>query len=332
MLSELWFNRGLRELGWIEGQTVTAEYRWAEGNTDRLAALAAELVQAKVDVIAASGSSGIRAAQRATDTIPIVFVILADPVALGLVKSLARPGGNTTGLASQFEELITKQLQLLKEAVPNVSRIALLGYDQPEVPTIVLSAAETAAQRLGLAPLTLKVANVAQFENAFRKARSERAEAIQVMPHPSFYFHRRQLIELAAKYRLPASYELKDYVEAGGLLSYGPNINEMWRGAASYVDRILKGARAGDLPIERPTKFDLVVNLKTAKALGLTIPQSVLRRAGGYIAKILNGAKPADLPVEQPTKFELVINLKTAKALGLTIPPTILLQADQLIE
>jgi putative ABC transport system substrate-binding protein len=281
--SEQLFNQRLRELGWIEGQTVTIEYRWADGNPDRLPGLAAELVQAKVDIIVASGAAGIRAAQRATSTIPIVFVILNDPVALGLVKSLARPGGNATGLASQFEELISKQLQLLKEAVPAVSRIALLAYDHPEVSTVNLSAAEAAARRLGLTPQILKVADVAEFENAFRKARSERAGAIQVMPTPFFSIHRQRLIELAAKYRLPASYEFKNYVEDGGLLSYGPSINEMWRDAARYVDRILKGAKAGDQPIERPTKFELVINLKTAKALGLTIPQSLLLRADQVI-------------------------------------------------
>ena len=283
VLSEQWFNRRLRELGWIEGQTITIEYRWAEGNTDRLPALAVELVQAQVDVIVAAGGAGIRAAQRATSTIPIVFVILNNPVDIGLVKSLARPGGNATGMASQFEELITKQLQLLAETVPNVSRIALLAYDHPEVSTVNLRAAETAARRLGLAPLTLKVADVAGFENAFRKARSERVGAIQVMPAPFFSVHRRPLIELAAKYRLPASYEFKNYVEDGGLLSYGPSINHMWRDAASYVDRILKGAKTGDLPIQRPAKFELIINLKTAKALGLTIPPSLLARADQVI-------------------------------------------------
>src|SRR2546425_11478068 len=176
------FRRGLRELGWVEGQNVTIEYRWAEGNPDRFPALVAEFVQLKVDVIVLSGLPALHAARRATSTIPVVFVVLADPIAAGLVTSLARPGGNLTGLASQFEELITKQLQLLKEAVPTVSRVALLGHGHPEVSQMVFSAAETAARRLALAPLTLKVADVAEFENAFRQARSERAGAIQVMP------------------------------------------------------------------------------------------------------------------------------------------------------
>ena len=275
------FRQSLRELGWIEGQTVTIEYRSAEGNPDRLPALVAELVQAKVDVIMLSGTSSIRAARGATSTIPIVFVMLTDPVTQGFVKSLARPGGNMTGLASQFEELITKQLQLLKEAVPVLSRVALLAHAGP-TPT-VLTAAETAARSLGLTAHTLRVAEVAEFENAFKVARSERAGAIHVLPSPYFAAQRARLIELAAQYRLPACYEFRNYVQDGGLMSYGPSINEMYGRAASYVDRILKGANPGDLAIERPTKFELVINMKTAKALGLTIPPSLLLRADEVI-------------------------------------------------
>jgi putative tryptophan/tyrosine transport system substrate-binding protein len=282
VLSELPFNRGLRELGWIEGQTVTIEYRWAEGKADQLPALADELVRAKVDVMVVAGGLGLRAGQRATSTIPIVFVILNDPVAVGLVKSFAHPGGNATGLASQFEELITKQLQLLKEAIPSISRIALLHH-QLSVSTIILDAAEAAARRLGLTARTLKVAEPIEFENAFKTARSERAGAVHVLPSPFFDAHRHQLIELATRYRLPAMYEFKEYVRDGGLMSYGPSIVEMFRGMAGYVDRILRGAKAGDLPIERASKFQLVINLKTAKDLGLTIPQSVLLRADEVI-------------------------------------------------
>jgi putative ABC transport system substrate-binding protein len=275
------FRRGLRELGWIEGQTVTIEYRWADGNSDRLPALAADLARLKVDVIVLSGSPAIRAAREATSTIPIVFVMLADPVTAGFVRSLARPGGNMTGLASEFEELITKQLQLLKEASPKVSRVALLYH--PEIPTAILPAVETAARKLGLMARAFKVAEVAEFENVFKTARSEGAGAIHVLPSPFFNAHRRQLIELAARYRLLAVYEFKNYVDDGGLMSYGPSINEMYRGMASYVDLILKGAKPGDLPIRRPTTFELVINLKTAKALGLTIPQSLLLRADHVI-------------------------------------------------
>jgi putative ABC transport system substrate-binding protein len=275
------FYRGLRELGWIDGQTVTIEYRWAEGVPDRLPTLVAALVQAKVNVIVLSGSAAIRAAQQTTSTVPVVFLVLADPVTLGFVSSLARPGGNMTGLASQFEELITKQLQLLKEALPNLSRVALLH--RPESVPAVLTAAESAARNLGLTARLLKVAGVAEFENAFKAARSEGAGAIHVFPSPYFDVQRAQLIELAASYRLPAIYEFRNYVQDGGLMSYGPSINEMYRGMANYVDRILKGAKPGDLPIERPARFELVINLKTAASLGITIPQSLLARADELI-------------------------------------------------
>ena len=275
------FRRGLRDLGWVEGQTVTIEYRWAEGIPGQLPALAADLVRLRVDVIVATGTSGIRAAKEATRAIPIVFVVLVDPVATGLVKSLARPGGNLTGLASQFEDLITKQPQLLKEALPKLSRIALLY--RAESPAATMSAVDTAVRGLGLSARSLKVAGAAEYENAFRTAQRERAEAILVLPSPFFSAHRARLIELAARYRLPAMYEFKDYVQDGGLMSYGPNINAMFRSMASYVDRILKGAAPGDLPIERPATFELVINLKTAKTLGITISPSVLGRADQVI-------------------------------------------------
>ena len=196
------------------------------------------------------------------------------------MTSLARPGGNLTGLASQYEELITKQLQLLKEAVPTISRIALLHHRESW--PAILNAAETAARSLALTARSLKVEGV-EFEGAFRTTRSAHVEAIHVLPSPIFYAHRKRLIELTAKYRLPAVYELKPFVEGGGLMSYGPSINDMFRGMASYVDRILKGAKPGELPIERPTKFELAINLKTAKALGLTIPPSLLLRADQVI-------------------------------------------------
>ena len=275
------FRRGLRERGWIEGQTVTIEFRWAEGTPNRLPALVAELVQQKVDVILLSGTAAMRAAQSVTRTVPVVFVVLADPVAAGLVPSIARPGGNLTGVASEFETLITKQLELLKEAVPGLSRVGVLH--RPELASTMHTAVETGARRLGLAARFLKVAEVADFEPAFKAARAEGAGAMHVLPSPFFNAQRRQLIDLAARYRLPAFYEFRDYVEDGGLMSYGPSINEMYRDMASYVDRILKGAKPGDLPIERPARFELVINLKTAKALGLTIPPSLLLRADEVI-------------------------------------------------
>ena len=275
------FRRVLRVLGWIEGHNMAIEYRYAEGNPDRLPALVTELVRAKVDAIMLAGPPAIRAARGATNTVPIVFVVLIDPVTAGFVQSLARPGGNMTGLASQFEELITKQLQLLKEAVPSLSRIALLHRSDGE--SAVLTAAETAARSLGLSVRPLSVAGLAEFESTFKIARNERADAIHVLPSPYFDAQHARLVELAAQYRMPACYEHRNYVQDGGLMSYGPSINEMYGRAASYVDRILKGAKPGDLAIERPTKFELVVNLGTAKALGLTIPQTLLARADEVI-------------------------------------------------
>jgi len=276
------FRRGLRELGWVDGQNVTLQDRWAEGDPERLPARIDELVRAKADVIVVSGSPAIRAVQKATSTIPVVFLMLTDPVAAGLVSSLARPGGNMTGLASQFEELITKQLQFLKEAVPNLSRVGLLRQSTNPSP-LVLAAAETAARSLGLTTRNFPVTGVAEFETAFKSMRNERAGAVLVLPSPYFDAQRARLIELAAQYRLPASYEFRNYVRDGGLMSYGPSINEMYARLATYVDRILKGANPGDLAIERPPRFELVINLKTAAALGLTIPQSLLQRADEVI-------------------------------------------------
>jgi putative tryptophan/tyrosine transport system substrate-binding protein len=281
MSSDLPFNRGLRELGWIEGQNVTTEYRWAKGNLDRLPVLAAELVRANVDVIVTAGPQGINAARESTNTIPIVFVYLADPVVAGFVRSLARPNGNMTGISSEFEKLITKQLQFLKEAVPRLSRLAILRHRDGS--RAVLEAAETAARSLDLTAGILTVNEVGEFENAFRTARNEHAGAVAVLPGPYFDTHRRRLIDLAARYRLPAIYEFRDYVNDGGLMSYAPSIEDMFRQLASYVDRILKGTRPGDLPVEQASKFELVMNLKTAKALGLTIPQTQLLRADQVI-------------------------------------------------
>jgi len=275
------FLRGLRALGWIEGQNVTIEYRWAEGNLERLPVLVGELARAKVDVILVSGGPAVRAAKGAGTAIPIVFVLLTDPVTLGFVQTLAHPGGNMTGLASQFEELITKQLELLKEALPKLSRVALLRHTGN--PNAVLTAAENAASSIGLTARTLDVTGVADFESAFKAAQVARVGAIVVLPSPYFDAQRARLIELAARYRLPAFYEFRNYVDDGGLISYGPNINEMYARAASYVDRILKGARPADLAIERPTKFELVINLTTAKELGIAIPKDVLLRADEVI-------------------------------------------------
>ena len=273
--------RGLRDLGWNEGANLTLELRWSEGRSERLSALVEELVRTRVDVIVVSGPSAIAAAHKATDTIPIVFVLLVDPVAMGFVRSLARPGGNMTGLASQYEELITKQLQLLKEALPRLSRVALLRH--AEAATSILVAAEAAAGTLGLATRTLTVSSEAEFEDAFKAARSERMGAVQVLPSPYLGALRVPLIELAARYRLPAFYELSLYVRDGGLMSYGPSIEDLYGRSATYVDRILKGARPGELAIERPARFELVINRRTASALGLTLPRTLLARADHVI-------------------------------------------------
>jgi len=275
------FRHGLRDLGWVDGQTLTIEYRWAQGHPERLPALARELVALKVDVIVTAGTVPIRAAKDATETIPIVFIVLVDPVATGLVTSFARPGGNATGWASQFEELVTKQPQLMKEALPGLSRLVLLA--RVESSPAFVGRAEAAARELGLTVRSLRVGGVDQYENAFKTAQRERAGAVQVLPSPIFGGQRRTLIDLAAQYRLPAIYEFRDYVEDGGLMSYGPSVTAMFRGAAGHVDRILKGARPADLPIERPTTFELVINLRTAKALGVTLSPDVLGRADELI-------------------------------------------------
>ena len=272
------FRQGLRELGWIEGQDVSIEYRWADGNLDRLPALAAELVKFPLDVLLVAGGPGIRAAQQATLTVPIVVAIMTDPVIAGRATSFARPGGSITGLAVQFEDLATKQLQLLKETVPNVTRVAIL--DDHAVRNITTQqAAEAAARALGLRPRVIGIRDVRDFEGAFRDAKREQVDAIYVLPSPTFARHRARLAELAVKYRLPGIYEDKAYVDAGGLMSYGPSFPDLFRRSASYVDRIFKGAKPGDLPIEQPTKFELAVNLKAAKAISLTIPPLVLLRA-----------------------------------------------------
>jgi len=275
------FRQGLRELGWIEGQNITIEYRWAGGNMDRLPALASELVKLPVDVIVTAGSPAVRAARQASITIPIVVAIMSDPVALGYAASLARPGGNVTGLASLFEELTPKQLQIFKETMPRATRVAILSYVD-SAPSI-LPATEAAARALGLKARVFRIRDVADLDAAITAAKTERADGVHVLPAPFFNHHRARIAELATKHGLPSISEASEYVQDGGLMSYGPNFPGMYRRAASYVDRILKGAKPGDLPIEQPTKFELVINLKTAKALGLTIPQTLLLRADEVI-------------------------------------------------
>jgi ABC-type uncharacterized transport system substrate-binding protein len=267
------FRRGLGELGWVEGRNARLEVRSADV-ASRLPPLAAELVGSGVDVLVVSGAVGMRAARAATQTLPVVFVVLVDPVALGFVQTLARPGGNMTGVASQFDLLITKQLQLLKEAVPELSRIALLKHAADTTSTA--QAAETAAHDLSLQTIVIVVDQPAGFEDGFRAAHLARAGALQVLPSPYFDADHRRLVELAARYRLPAFYEFRNYVRDGGLMSYGPSIDEMFHLAASYVDHILRGADPGTLPVQRPPKFEFVVNRRTASELGLTLRPSLL--------------------------------------------------------
>ena len=276
------FGQGLRDLGWVEGQNVAIEYRWADGHLDRLPALVAELLGTRIDLILVSGGAAVRAARQSTHTVPIVSAITGDPVTAGFAASLPRPGGNVTGLAVQFEDLAGKQLQILTQAVPKVSRVVILHHSLPPN-KVVLAAAEKAVRALGVKGRVLDIRNMSELADAFRTAQGERADAMYVLPSPTFNRHRAQLAELSVKHRLPGIYESDEYVEAGGLMSYGPDFPDLYRRSASYVDRIFKGAKPGDLPFEQPIKFELVINLKTAKALGLTIPPSLLQRADQVI-------------------------------------------------
>jgi len=281
------FRQGLRDLGYIEGHDVVIEYRDAEGKYERLPALAAELVARKVDVIFVGGSTpAALAARQATKTVPIVFAAIPDPVSSGLVTSLARPGGNVTGLSALSPELVGKRLELLKRAVPGVSLVAVLwqpGAAGERTVKDVLKEAEVAAQALGARLQFVEARGPADIERAFSDMTRARADALTVLPGAMFVNERRRLVDLAAKNRLPAVYGLREYVDTGGLMAYGPNLADLYRRVATYVDRILKGMKPGDLPVEQPTKFELVINLKTAKALGLTIPQSLLLRADEVI-------------------------------------------------
>jgi ABC-type uncharacterized transport system substrate-binding protein len=280
------FRQGLRDLGYVEGRNVVIEYRDAEGKYERLPALAAELVALKVDVIVGSGTPAPLAAKQATRTLPIVFIGAGDPVGSGLVTSLARPGGNVTGLTNLTVELVGKCLEQLTQAVPRVSRVAALwqpGFLVERTEKDMLKGADVAGRALGVRLQFVEARGPADFDRAFSDMTKARAGALTVLSSGMFFNERRHLVDLAAKHRLPAVYNVRDFVDAGGLMAYGPNTADLFRRAATYVDKILKGAKPGDLPVEQPTKFELVINLKTAKALGLTIPQSVLGRADEII-------------------------------------------------
>lgn len=276
------FLQELRRLGYIEGQNVSIINRITDGNLELLPALAAELVAEKVDVIFASNTNSVQAARQATSSIPIVFAVVSDPVGSGFVASLGRPGGNITGTASVNRELSAKRLQILKEAFPKTSRVAVLITDEPQVAP-QLEQVREAAKHLGMNILTTQAMSRDEIESAHKLLRTWRSDSIYVIDSAANTNNRKMLAELAAQLRLPAIYPQSLYVDAGGLISYGANFVELYRRAAQYVDKILKGAKPSDLPVEQPTKFELVFNLNTAKAQGIKIPQTLLQRADRVI-------------------------------------------------
>ena len=277
------FRQGLREFGYVEGRNILIEYRWAEGRFDRLPGLAADLVRTRVDLIAALAIPAALAAKSATTAIPIVMVGVTQPVEMGLVTSLAQPGGNITGLSSFSKELSAKRLELLKEFVPGLNRVAVLW--NPGNPGKVgdWREVQVAARALRVTVQSREVRSRDEFEKTFNVISKDRPDALFALGDPLILDQRGRIVAFAAKNRLPAIYEHRVYADAGGLVAYGPDFRELYRRAASYVDRILRGAKPADLPVEQPTKFELVINLKTAKALGLTIPPSLLLRADQVI-------------------------------------------------
>lgn len=277
------FLAALRELGYVEGRNLAIEYRWSADNEERLPALAAELVQADVEVIVTSATPAISAAKQATSTIPIVMQSAADPIGSGFVTSLARPGGNVTGITILSTELAAKRLQIMRELVPHSKRTSLLALDNAFATPLLLSAMKSASQRLQLDLVVQLVKNDEDLVRAFAGFEKAGAETLIVQTSPFIGARREKIAELAARHRLPAMYEGRAYVDAGGLVAYGPDGVEVFRRSALFVDKILKGAKAGDLPIEQPTRYELAINLKAARALGLAIPQSLLARADTVI-------------------------------------------------
>jgi putative ABC transport system substrate-binding protein len=278
------FRQGLRELGYVEGKTFVLELRYGEGRFERLPELARELVGLKVDVIVTVADPAIAAVKRETQTIPIVMATSTDPVATGFVASLARPGGNVTGLSGMTPELSGKRLELLREVVPGLSRVALLWNPDVRGNLFDYNTTEGAARSLRLQLQSVEVPRAEDFERAFSAITKERAQALILAgTNPIAFANRGQIASFAQKNRLPSIYASMEYVDAGGLMSYGPSLPNMFRRAATYVDKILKGAKPADLPVEQPTKFELVINLKTAKQIGVTIPPNVLARADRVI-------------------------------------------------
>ena len=278
------FQQGLRELGWVVGQNIDIEYRFAGGSYERLPELAAELVRLNVDIVVAQPTTAAVAARNATRTIPIVMINVGDPVGLGLVASLARPAGNVTGTSfSVGLETFGKGAELLKEMVPNVRRVAVLSNPTNPAQPIAIKNLKSTAQALGLQILLVEARDPDDFDGVFAEIAKERAEALLVVAESLFLRHPTPLADLALKYRLPSMYGFRENVTAGGLIAYGPSLSHTARRAATFVDKILKGAKPAELPVEQPTKFELVINLRTAKSLGITIPQSLLLRADEVI-------------------------------------------------
>jgi ABC-type uncharacterized transport system substrate-binding protein len=277
------FFRGMRDLGYVEGQNILVEGRFYGDRTERLPSLAAELVQLNIDVIVAGTAPAPEAAQHATATIPIVMATHTDPIASGLVASLARPGKNVTGLSTVGPELVGKRLQLLKEMLPGISHVALLSNPTDTAQALLLRDAQVAARSLRVQLQVLEARAPNDLTGAFSTMTKERAGGVIILNSSMFYDHRTRIVELAAQSRLPAIYTVKDYVEVGGFMAYGVNLAESFRRAATYVDKILKGAKPADLPVEQPTKFELVINLKTAKALGIAMPAALLSQADELI-------------------------------------------------
>ena len=277
------FRLGLRELGYTAGKNVVIEYRWAEGKSERLPDLAAELVRVKVDVIVTAGPAATRPAQQATSTIPIVMAFDNDPVGSGFIASLARPGGNITGLSALAPELSGKRLELLKEVARKVSRVAVFGTSTQPGVAQALKETELAAAALKVELQNLNVLEPKDIESAFRAANKGRADAVLVLTSPVIFSQRTQISDLGARNHLPAIFPQSEFVEDGGLMSYAPNYADLFRRAATYVDKILKGTKPADLPVEQPTKFEFVINLNAAKQIGLTIPPNVLARADRVI-------------------------------------------------
>jgi putative ABC transport system substrate-binding protein len=286
MITSNAFRQGLRELGYVEGTNILVEYRTADGKIERFPELLSELIRLNVDVIVAPNTPAARAAQLATTTIPIVVQVMGDPVGDGLVSSLPRPGGNITGLTFLGPELVPKRLALLKEALPLASRVAALwhpGAYGDRTMSEMMRETEAAARTLGVQLRLVGVQGPDELERAFSTMTRERAEALIVFPSPMLFGERRHIVDLAAKHRLASMAMGREFVELGGLIAYGASISDLSRRSATYVDKILKGAKPADLPVEQPTKFELVINLKTAKALGITIPPSLLARADDVI-------------------------------------------------